>query len=80
MGSEMCIRDRCTSGEIRLVNGSSPSNGRLEVCAFGRWGTVCDDRFDVVEAMVVCQQLGLGTCESKPPNVVTNVGVHTILP
>ena len=50
----------CTDGSIRLVNGSSPLNGRLEVCAFRIWGTVCDDQFDSREATVACRQLGLG--------------------
>lgn len=43
---------------IRLVDGSGPSNGRLEVQYKGIWGTVCDDYFNNFAAKVVCRQLG----------------------
>ena len=32
--------------------------GRIEVCAAGAWGTVCDDYFTDVNAGVACRQLG----------------------
>lgn len=48
----------CSSGQIRLVSGPSPNEGRLEVCMGGTWGTVVDDGFQTVEAKVVCRQLG----------------------
>ena len=55
---------QCTHGDIRLEEGYTDYEGRVEVCISGYWRTVCDDDFDDGDALVVCRQLfgdGIGT-------------------
>ncbi|XP_052845541.1 uncharacterized protein LOC128258146 isoform X5 [Drosophila gunungcola] len=44
--------------EVRLTGGESPHMGRIEVKANGQWGYVCDDKFGLKDADVVCRELG----------------------
>jgi len=45
---------------IRLVGGTSHSNGRLEIKWNGQWGTICNyySYWDYRETAVACRQLG----------------------
>ena len=45
-------------GAVRLAEGDSVSNGRVEIFHDGQWGTVCEWQWDLNDAMVVCRQLG----------------------
>ena len=48
----------CSHGALWLVGGEVESEGRVEVCYGGSWGTVCDQNWDQPDAAVTCRQLG----------------------
>ena len=49
----------CTDGDVRLVDGVNCNEGRLELCLSGVWGTVCDNGWDEISSIVVCNSLGI---------------------
>lgn len=51
----------CDENDLRLMNGSDSTEGRLEVCIGGRWGTICDGNWGPPEAAVACKQLNLNS-------------------
>ena len=48
-------------GSIRLIDGPSSNEGRVEVCNGGIWGTICGNYWRYIEAQVVCRQLGFSS-------------------
>uniref|UniRef100_A0A183IID0 Neurotrypsin n=1 Tax=Soboliphyme baturini TaxID=241478 RepID=A0A183IID0_9BILA len=44
--------------DVRLVDGKFKWEGKIEVFHGGKWGSVCDDGWNINAASVVCRQLG----------------------
>ncbi|XP_076213008.1 scavenger receptor cysteine-rich domain-containing protein DMBT1-like isoform X1 [Aptenodytes patagonicus] len=64
--------------QVRLANGPNRCAGRVEVLHGQRWGTICDDSWDLKDAKVVCQQLGCGTAVSVPDQAHFGHGLDPI--
>lgn len=57
---------------------NSEGVGRVEIFYNGQWGTICDDNWDVKDAMVVCRQLGFSSAVRALPGSSVPDGKGTI--
>jgi hypothetical protein len=62
-------------GEVRLQDGTDISNGRVEICLNGVWGSVCNNSWDLKDASVVCTQLEYDSEGNNEHNHVYQVTV-----
>uniref|UniRef100_A0A1X7SEF6 SRCR domain-containing protein n=2 Tax=Amphimedon queenslandica TaxID=400682 RepID=A0A1X7SEF6_AMPQE len=51
-------------GQLRLLYGTTSSNGLVQVYCSGQWGTVCGRYFTPDAAHLVCRQLGYTSAKS----------------
>lgn len=50
--------DSCSNGALRLMDGQTGHEGRVEACYNGVWGSICDSSWTLTEANIVCKTLG----------------------
>ena len=55
-------------GAVRLVNGTL-SSGTVQIFYDQKWGTVCDESWDITDANVVCRQLGFSGADHSVRSV-----------
>ena len=56
----------CEYGDLRLVDGTTDLEGRVEICINETWGTVCDGGWSTFDAIVACRQLGYSPAGAVP--------------
>ena len=71
---DVTSNDTAAEGSVRLVGGDTLLEGRVEIFLLGQWGTVCDERWDHVDATVVCKELGYPRAVEAPRSAFFGAG------
>ena len=73
----------CNDGDVRLMEGGSELEGRVEICWNGVWGAVVNRKWTFQEAKIICTQLGYSSeCEyssSQYNFVMRSYHLNTVL-
>lgn len=72
---------------VRLADGTSANEGRVEIFRVGEqageqrgeWGTICDDRWDLQDAAVICRMLNYSGALAAPMSSAYGEGLGEIL-
>ena len=72
--ADVTLNHTTEEGAVRLVGGTTPLEGRVEVFLLGHWGTVCHYSWDLADATVVCRQLGYPRAVEAPESAAFGSG------
>ena len=63
---------------VRLADGGSPRQGRLELALNDIWGSVCNDQWQLTDAEVVCRMLNFTSALSVPSQKIFGQGTGPV--
>ena len=63
---------------VRLVQGRTARDGRVEVRRSGAWGSVCGEQWDLVDANVLCRLLGYNEALAYYQNITFKQSNNTL--
>uniref|UniRef100_K1QTU6 Deleted in malignant brain tumors 1 protein n=1 Tax=Magallana gigas TaxID=29159 RepID=K1QTU6_MAGGI len=64
---------------VRLIGSEYPDRGTIEVLHNGRWGTICDEKFDKADGDVICRMMGFNISRKYFPSPYYGSGIGSIL-